>query len=273
MRRWDLSDAERERVLAAWERPLGGRQAVLALLREPGVVLGALRRAMRKGARSFRDDSDAYWTVEVARLRAVVPDAALGVHWLGTDVFLRALLPRLDSTTRALELGCGGGRISRHAAPVVRELVCTDISDVLLGEARKALAGFDNVTLQRTNGYTLSQFPDDSFDVVYAHDVLEYVDPRQALGLLDEVRRVLRPGGRCVVSLRLTLDRPGWARRQLELARAGARAGRFGEWYPRPYTADQVQALFRVAGFEHVEGSFDESDDPDEGVHYIVVAQ
>jgi SAM-dependent methyltransferase len=40
-------------------------------------------------------------------------------------------------------------------------------------------------------------FPDDSFDAVAATGVLEYVDTRRAL---DELARVLRPGGRAVVS-------------------------------------------------------------------------
>ena len=46
---------------------------------------------------------------------------------------------------------------------------------------------------------TALPFPDDTFDVVTAFDVIEHVEPERAI--LDELTRVLRPGGRLLVSV------------------------------------------------------------------------
>jgi ubiquinone/menaquinone biosynthesis C-methylase UbiE len=67
----------------------------------------------------------------------------------------------------------------------------------MLEECAVRAKGADNVT--RVVGSVESiPFADESFDVVLALGVLEYVDAERAL---SEIRRVLRPDGRLLVSM------------------------------------------------------------------------
>jgi len=94
---------------------------------------------------------------------------------------------------RVLEVGCGAGvdmvRFARGGARVTG----VDVADAAIALARKNLGHQDLPgTLAVASGEELP-FPDDTFDFVYAHGVLQYTANDQAL--VDECRRVAGPGG------------------------------------------------------------------------------
>jgi ubiquinone/menaquinone biosynthesis C-methylase UbiE len=95
---------------------------------------------------------------------------------------------------RALELGCGTGVFLERVAPCGARIVGLDLSPELLAKARARLGDVASVSLQRGNAEALP-FATASFDVVYGSSVLHHLDLDRAL---QEVFRVLRPGGRCV---------------------------------------------------------------------------
>ncbi|MFF4245555.1 methyltransferase domain-containing protein [Streptomyces sp. NPDC001822] len=95
-----------------------------------------------------------------------------------------------------LDVGCGPGTITADLAVLVApgRVTAVDASrEVLEGAARVAVErGLENVGFAVADVHALD-FPDDSFDVVHAHQVLQHVgDPVKAL---REMRRVCRPGG------------------------------------------------------------------------------
>jgi ubiquinone/menaquinone biosynthesis C-methylase UbiE len=94
---------------------------------------------------------------------------------------------------RALELGCGTGVFLERVAPCGAEIVGLDLSADLLAKARSRVAAAANVVLHRGNAESLP-YADASFDAVYGSSVLHHLDLDRAL---QEVLRVLRPGGRC----------------------------------------------------------------------------
>jgi len=101
------------------------------------------------------------------------------------------LRPGLD----VLDVGCGPGTITVDIAARVApgRVVGLDVSPAPLGEARELAASSGvQVTFAVGDVYALD-VPDDSFDVVHAHQVLQHLtDPVAAL---RELARVCRPGG------------------------------------------------------------------------------
>lgn len=106
------------------------------------------------------------------------------------------LLAHLRAGQRLLDVGCGPGTITldlgRRVAP--GQVVGLDREEAPLGSARAAAVGqgVHNVRFETGDVYRLD-YPDASFDVVHAHQVLQHLsDPVAAL---VEMRRVCAPGG------------------------------------------------------------------------------
>ena len=89
---------------------------------------------------------------------------------------------------RLLENGCGVGMYVEHLAPHAGQVVGLEYDF-----ARAAEAGERSPLIVNGAGEGLP-FPDNSFDMILSHEVLEHVrDDRQAV---QEMLRVLKPGGR-----------------------------------------------------------------------------
>jgi ubiquinone/menaquinone biosynthesis C-methylase UbiE len=102
---------------------------------------------------------------------------------------------------RALDLGCGNGRHTEVLAEHAETVVGLDLSRGLLAEARNRAAdrGFDAHLVQGDAAEL--PFCDDRFDLAVYVATLHHLRPRsRRLASLDELARVLAPGGRAVVS-------------------------------------------------------------------------
>ena len=273
--RWELSAEEAERVQEVRGSRMRLRDIARAHVRRPSLIRHTARTMITSAAGGLRGDPVLAWVVHADRIRRVVPEVASGVEWHGHEEFVEVLEPHLREDVVALELGIGAGRIARRVAGRIARLEGTDISIHALEEARASLSSHENIGFHRVAGYHLATFPDASFDLVYSHDVFLVFDVNQALALLDEAHRVLRPGGVLVVSF-YTIDRPAWAAAQVELVRRAARDDRFTGVQPRAYTAGQVDALCEAAGLSVVDSRYGEprlASDPDGRRHYIVTAR
>ncbi|MFF2653335.1 methyltransferase domain-containing protein [Streptomyces sp. NPDC058045] len=106
------------------------------------------------------------------------------------------LTGHLEPHMRILDIGCGPGTITADLAALVPdgEVTAVDRAPGVLAQARATAdaRGLTNVAFAEADVHALD-FPDGTFDVVHAHQVLQHVgDPVQAL---REMRRVCRPGG------------------------------------------------------------------------------
>ncbi len=90
-----------------------------------------------------------------------------------------------------LEVGCGTGLILRATSPLARRAIGVDVSSGMLGVA--AARGLRVVQASAT----ALPFPPRSFDLVYSFKVLPHIENLPLA--LDEVHRVLRPGGRALL--------------------------------------------------------------------------
>lgn len=106
------------------------------------------------------------------------------------------LLPYLVPGLSVLDVGCGPGTITVDLAARVVPGSVTGVEptdDALsLARAEAQLHRLSNISFTTSDVHKLD-FPDDAFDVVHAHQVLQHVaDPVRAL---QEMRRVCTPGG------------------------------------------------------------------------------
>ncbi len=106
------------------------------------------------------------------------------------------ILPHLKPGMSLLDCGCGPGSITLGLAEVLApgEVVGIDREARQIEQAKSLAAEKEasNVRFQEASIYELP-FPDASFDAVHEHTVLQYLD--EPLKALQEMRRVLRPGG------------------------------------------------------------------------------
>jgi len=110
------------------------------------------------------------------------------------------LLTVVPPRSRVLELGCGCGReavfLHRHDF----DITATDGSREMLEQAAELFPELKG-RLQLLVLPSRFPFPDSTFDNVLALAMLMHLDPEAIKLVLSEIRRVLKPGGKLVVSV------------------------------------------------------------------------
>jgi len=97
---------------------------------------------------------------------------------------------------RALEIGCGPGRLMRPLSRHFSEIHGVDVSDQMIALAREKLNDIPNAFPSVTDGSSLPQFADDSIDFVYSYAVFQHIPSRDVVfSYLREARRVMKVGG------------------------------------------------------------------------------
>jgi SAM-dependent methyltransferase len=101
--------------------------------------------------------------------------------------------------TTILDVACGPGIITAHLAAKARAVVAFDLTPEMLQQARArcAKAGLTNVTFEQGSATALP-FADSSFDCVVTRLSIHHFDAPRLV--LDEMFRVLKPGGKFVLA-------------------------------------------------------------------------
>ncbi|MDI6906471.1 MAG: class I SAM-dependent methyltransferase [Thermoanaerobacterales bacterium] len=140
---------------------------------------------------------------------------------------------------RALDAGCGTGRLIAELASLGLSLMGVDLSEAMLDVARDRTRGLANVTLQRGNVEALP-LPAGQFDLVIAFNSLEFTpDPARAV---EELWRLVRPGGRLVVAVLNSWSPWAWRRRRAARVRGGVFA------HARFFSPPEITGLLRRTG-------------------------
>lgn len=109
---------------------------------------------------------------------------------------LEAELKRFAGRGRALEIGCGPGRLMLPMSRHFGEVHGVDVSEEMIARARRNLAGVGNAFPRAASGADLCGYGDESFDFVYSYAVFQHIPSREVVfAYLAEARRVLKPGG------------------------------------------------------------------------------
>ncbi len=121
-------------------------------------------------------------------------------HRYRTEWHIPLLVPFVDSKGKeVLEIGTGNGADGAMFALNGANYTGVDLTDAALDATRRHFAALGlHGKFQRENAEKLS-FSDENFDWVYSHGVLHHTPDTQKA--IDEVWRVLKPGGRAIVML------------------------------------------------------------------------
>jgi SAM-dependent methyltransferase len=141
-----------------------------------------------------------------------IHDLAITTYPVGTPEFFRQLdeyryeklsyLPRLVNFSAynaksVLEVGCGAGIDLVRFASGGAKVTGIDLSKTAIDLASQNFEQRrQNADLRVMNGECM-QFADNTFDVVYAHGVLQYT--ADSAKMIDEIHRVLSPGGEAIM--------------------------------------------------------------------------
>jgi SAM-dependent methyltransferase len=164
----------------------------------------------------------------------------------------------LEPGERVLELACGPGGLGMAAAERVGadgEVVLTDVVPQMtaIAAARAKDRGLSNVTTLELDLERIDQ-PDGTYDAAVCREGIMLVpDPRAAA---SEIRRVLRPGGRAIVSVWGPRERNPWLGAMLDAVGAHLGGAFPPPGVPGPFTLDGRDKLLAVlsdGGFEDVE--------------------
>jgi ubiquinone/menaquinone biosynthesis C-methylase UbiE len=141
-----------------------------------------------------------------------IHDIEIVKHPIGSEGFFEDLaeyrydkldyLPRIVhfsqySGKKVLEIGCGVGLDLLRFAKGGAIVTGIDLAETSIDLAKKNFR-INNVEgeLKVMNGEELD-YPENSFDVVYAHGVIQYTTDSQKM--IDEINRVLKPGGEAIM--------------------------------------------------------------------------
>lgn len=108
--------------------------------------------------------------------------------------YAREQFPALSSG-RALDFGCGVGRLSQALADHFDHVDGVDIATSMIDLAREYNQHGDRVDYYLNEAGDLSLFESDRFDFIYTNLVLQHIEPQYSKGYMAELLRVLAPGG------------------------------------------------------------------------------
>ncbi|HEX6833769.1 MAG TPA: class I SAM-dependent methyltransferase [Rudaea sp.] len=165
-----------------------------------------------------------------------------------------ALLGFPTQRRRALDFGCGVGRLSRALATRYTEVIGVDISASMIAHARRLNEGIGHLRFVENARHDLAFVESASVDFVYSMITLQHMPAPLQRAYIAEFLRVLAAGGLAVfqVAVAHTRDLRGWTHRLIPnrmlnpLRRRRYRSRAAFEMYVLP-EAD-VQAVVAAAG-------------------------
>jgi SAM-dependent methyltransferase len=194
---------------------------------------------------------------------------------------IAALLVRLDELDltppldRALDFGCGVGRLSQALAGRFEKVDGVDISTAMLERAQRINRFKERCSYHHNPQPNLRLFDDASFTFIYSNITLQHIPPALAMGYISEFMRVLRADGLAVFQLPSHFESPALRFRRW----LGAKAPALHQVYrnllhggkppvPSPYPmyeihVNRVRAHVRASGGQIVAMDRDHSAPPE----------
>jgi len=94
---------------------------------------------------------------------------------------------------RALDIGCGLGRLTRAMSHVFREVHGVDIAPTMIDLARQHHRACPNIFFHHGPGHSFPMFPDGCMDVVFSYIVFQHMPDEAVFSCLRDISRILVP--------------------------------------------------------------------------------
>ena len=131
---------------------------------------------------------------------------------------VESLGQKLDWSAPALDFGCGVGRLTRAMAEHFRKCWGVDISPTMVRMAEEFNADRPQCHFLLNEGDQLAGLPENHFGFIYTSIVLQHIPETITRKYLQEMVRVLKPGGVLVFQIPAALRGSALARLRHKLA-------------------------------------------------------
>ncbi|MFH1597589.1 MAG: methyltransferase domain-containing protein [Patescibacteria group bacterium] len=105
------------------------------------------------------------------------------------------------SRTRALDFGCGPGRLTEALADYFDEVHGVDIAPGMIEFANSHSKHKSRCKYHVNNDDNLKIFPDNFFDLIYSNITLQHMEVRYSKRYIKEFTRIISPGGLIIFQL------------------------------------------------------------------------
>ncbi len=155
---------------------------------------------------TFLAERDPYWAILTA-------PGKTGNRWDVDEFFstgiaeIQGVMGYLDriypvlARGRALDFGCGAGRLTQALARHFEEVIGVDISAPMIELARSHNRAGGRCEYLVNTRPDLALLPSASLDFIYSNITLQHMSPRWSRGYLREMLRLLAPGGALLFQL------------------------------------------------------------------------
>ncbi len=177
-------------------------------LRRPAAYARAFAARFRGPSDSAASNRASYEALYEAHARSAGDDGVgSGEYDIVGEIELDVLRAEgLEATSTLLDFGCGNGRLAVHAVPYLANgtYLGIDIAPTFLAHAARRLeplraTGSCSVRLIHQTDETFD-VPDHSVDIACAYSVFTHMEHEDMYRYLVQFKRIIRPGGRLVIS-------------------------------------------------------------------------
>lgn len=109
-------------------------------------------------------------------------------------IFLKKNRIKIKSE-RALDFGCGAGRLTIALTKYFKKVEGIDISDVMINLAKRHSAHLKNIKYKVNKEDNLRIYKEDWFSFIYSNLVLQHIKKKVSMNYISEFLRILKPKG------------------------------------------------------------------------------
>ncbi len=125
------------------------------------------------------------------------------------DIFEEYIKPYINNSSKAIEIGVGGGRIASRVAPCVNKLYCLDVAPAMIENAKESLKNINNIEFILIDSPEVN-IVNDNIDFIYSFDVFVHMDIEMIWKYFYSISNKLKSGGKVFLHTTNLKNENGW---------------------------------------------------------------